>query len=280
MITDPSTVGSNNSTNANAREASHGLRPLTADEILLVAGGSQSSEGGATELPDVEVYPAENPFDEPEWDYEPGQDESGSSSGESPEEPDDLTGNGLDEPAVEAVEAALKGIVATIQEQIVKYGPEVPIRVGDFVAKAGDIADFMGKTIDIIEAGTLLREASQGNLDVAKTASFMASLVGSAALTAAGASPLTVFAVMTAGGLLVEWEVNEISDRIETAYNERFDAVETANPGQTPGELLAVFIMDVLGTTPTNPGGGTDLENDGTGGDGYGDGGYYEYQIP
>jgi hypothetical protein len=85
---------------------------------------------------------------------------------------------------------------------------------------------------------------------------------------------------MTAAGLLVEWEINEISDRIQMAYNERFDAVETANPGQTPGQLEAVFIMDVLGTTPTNPGGGTDFEGDGTGGDGYGDGGYYEYQVP
>lgn len=220
------------------------FRQLTAEETALVAGGSNTIT--VTGSPDFDWSWL---FFGGGWSYTEGDGQGGGGSGGGEESSDaqDLT-----DAEEEATKDSLQAMIAILDENIKRYGDATIKLPNGTEVLASEILDALGKTLDIIEAGTLVWEALNGNVDVAATAGFLAGLAGGAVAAALGAGPIAVFATGVAVGLLTEAGLNQIATNFSTAWAEAYANIEQANPGYTSGMNLILFIQSLFGN-PTDP---------------------------
>ncbi|GEM_PF-5408271 len=230
---------------ARASTAPAGFRSLSQEEIALIAGG--------TYLGTITVNHSSQNDDFWYWydwanDYydEGYQYGSGGGGGSNNDNPDTT----LSEEQEIKTKEYLEGLKSVLEENIKEHGDAI-IKLPDGTdIRASDLLKSLGKTLDIIEAGTLTYEVATGNGDVASVAGFVAGFVGGAAAAAAGAGPIAVFAAGVAAGLLTEAAINYAVDEFNTAWDEAYQQEIQQNPNYTPGMSVINIILQMFGQPP------------------------------
>lgn len=217
---------------ANIRKAKGSVaayRELTAEELLLVAGGVDTIVVTGSSYDDWwdNYYWYNNYYDNDNFVDYYGGGGGGDAGGDTTADSDTLS-----EAEEKAAQGGLAAIQQDLQKHIEKYG-DFTIKIGDKSFQASDLVkglDALGKLFDVYDGLQLAVAIANGDASVAQAMGFVTSLAVGFGLTAAGAAPLTVFAVATAAGLLVEYGAPAIVSLIDNAIAEMAASLPQPDP--------------------------------------------------
>lgn len=191
-------------------------RELTAEELLLVAGGVDTIVvTGSSYDPWWDSYYWYNNY----YDNDNFVDYYGGGGGGDAGGDTTADGDALNEAQEKAAQGGLAAIQQDLQNHIAKYG-DFTIKVGDQSWKASDLVkglDTMGKMFDVLEGAALIVAIANGDANVGMVMGFLAGLAVAGGLTAVGAGPVAVFAASVAAGYLVEVGTNAIVTALDNA---------------------------------------------------------------
>lgn len=244
-----------------------GFRALTSSELTSVCGGFSDvpPPGEEDEIVVNGVLPLSNPLSPhreffglssdslalatlaliPELQEAPGDIEDEQNANPIT---DDLT-----EEQQETTEIIVEGLIATLAENIERYG-DAKINFPDGTSiLASDALKSLGKALDFIEAGTLIAEALSGNPDVIAAAAFVAGIAGGAVAAALGAGPLAIFAASTIASIATAEGLTYIANTLASAWAAAYASYQqtvedNTNPNYLPSENLLIFLQSLFGS--------------------------------
>lgn len=237
------------------RDAKQGksVRELTKEELLLVAGGSNTIV--VTGRRDSGDYWDYNDYYDDDRNYEDDYSGGGGGGGDDGPAPEPET---MDE----ATKTALEGFIAVLEEDLQKMIAEVgdfEIEVGDFKIMASDLLESLGKlsiVLDLYEAHQLTNDLISGDATLGDAVAFVATFAITVGMTTAGFGPIAIFAATAAAGYLIPSAFDGIVNQLRIAYDADlakavdYIGYEPSNPNFGPTMQQYDFLVQLFGGTP------------------------------